>query len=397
VIVLAGGSYLLFGGSHSPSAAATTTTRVVAASLGTISQSVSTTGTIEPADQADLSFGASGVVTSVKVAVGDRVTKGQTLARIDSASLKASLAQAQSSLAAAQARVASDESSTATTDTQLAADQAAVTAAKGQVSSARTALGDATLTSPITGVVASVALSVGEQVSGSSGAGASSGASAASGSGSGAGSGSGTSTAQVEVIGTSSWEVDATVDATQLGLIKKGMQARITLDGSITPVFGTVSSVGVLPSSTSTTAAYPVIVKVTGNPSGLHSGASATLALIYQQLSNVLTVPSLALRSNAGTSEVTVVTGSKHITKTVTTGLSSGGQTQITKGLSAGDQVLVQVANPTGVSRTGSQQGNTGRFPGGGAVLPGGGLVFPGGAAAPGGGNGGFGGGGGGN
>jgi membrane fusion protein, macrolide-specific efflux system len=77
VIVVAGALYWVFGRSDDSSAAATATTRVVAASLGTISQSVSTTGTIAPADQADLNFGASGVVTAVKVALGDRVTTGR--------------------------------------------------------------------------------------------------------------------------------------------------------------------------------------------------------------------------------------------------------------------------------------------------------------------------------
>jgi multidrug efflux pump subunit AcrA (membrane-fusion protein) len=358
-------------------AASTTLSRTVTVSPTTISQSVSTTATIEPSDQEQLNFGASGVVTSVRVAQGDTVTKGQVLSTIDSAALQASLAQAQASLAQAQARVASDEASSSTTSTQLSADQAAVTADQGQVSSAQTALSDATLTSPIAGVVASVSLSVGEQVSGSAG---SSSNSARNGSGSGNSGNSGnsgtgsSSTAEIEVIGTSSWEADATVDATQLSLVKNGMQAQITLDGARTPIFGTVSSVAVLPTSGSSTASYPVVVAVTGTPTGLHAGATATAEIIYQQLSNVLTVPTLALHTNTdGSTYVVLVSGGKQSNRTVTTGTTSGGQVQITSGLQSGDQVLVQISLSGGLTRlgrtgsgSGSGTGSRGTFGSGG-------------------------------
>jgi multidrug efflux pump subunit AcrA (membrane-fusion protein) len=388
VAAAASGAYWQFGRSDGASAAAAVTSRTVAATLGTVRESISTTGTVEPADQSELNFGASGVVTAVKVAQGDTVTKGEVLATIDSAALKASLAQAQASLAQAQARVASDKDTSTTTDTQLAADKAAVTAAKGQVSSAQTALSDAQLTSPVAGVVASVDLAVGQQVSGAAGSGSSSSSrsttgtgSSSSGSGTGSGTGSSTSSssssAQVEVIGTSSWIADATVDATELGQVKRGLQAQITLDGARTAIFGTVSSVGVLPSSGSSTAAYPVVVNVTGNPAGLHSGASATVAIIYKQVSNVLTVPSLAVRTSNGKSVVTVVANGEQSTKTVTTGLSSGGEVQITSGLTQGEQVLVQVAIPTRTGGTGTTTRTGGGFGGAGGGGGGGGGEFP--------------------
>src|SRR3990170_4501031 len=42
-------------------------------------------GTLVPAVQLDLGFGASGVLTELNVAVGDRVEAGQVLARLDEA------------------------------------------------------------------------------------------------------------------------------------------------------------------------------------------------------------------------------------------------------------------------------------------------------------------------
>lgn len=54
------------------SSAATPTFELVAAASTTLRQTVSSTGTIEPAQQAHLNFGTSGQVTSVDVTVGQK-------------------------------------------------------------------------------------------------------------------------------------------------------------------------------------------------------------------------------------------------------------------------------------------------------------------------------------
>jgi macrolide-specific efflux system membrane fusion protein len=362
LLVIAGvGTYWLTR--DSKKASADPAYRLVAASMGTIRQSVSTTGTIEPADQESLNFSASGKVTSVRVAQGDTVAAGDVLATIDSASLKASLAQAEASLASNEAKVASDEEQ-GITGSQLTADQAAVTAAEGQVTSAQAALDGATLKSPIAGIVATVDVAVGDEVSESPAAASDS--------------SSGASTPQFLVIGTKSWIVSATVDDTQVGLIKKGNQAQITTGSATDAIYGTISSVGIVASSSSsssTTATYPVVVKVTGSPTGLHAGATATVSLIYKQLTNVLTVPSLAVHSSGGKSVVYELSGGKRVAHTVTTGLSSGGEVQILSGLAEGDQVVVDIATRTGTGSNSNRNGNTFQVPDG--VFPGGGVVIP--------------------
>jgi macrolide-specific efflux system membrane fusion protein len=411
ILVVAFGSvWLSRRGGATKASAATPTYRLVAAATGTVKESVSATGTIEPATEDELNFGSSGEVTAVNVAEGDTVKAGQVLARINSASLAASLAQAEATLANDQAKVASDQTDSATA-TQLSADEAAVTAAQGQVSSAKASLADANLVSPIAGVVASVDLSVGQQVSGSSSSGTSSGStgSGSTGSGStGSGGGGGTSAvggssgsgstsstssasaAQVLVISTSSWIVNATVDDTEVGLIAKGDQAQITTSGATGTVYGTIQSVGVIAASTGSSASYPVLVQVTGNPAGLHAGASATVSLIYKQLANVLTVPTLAVHVSGAKSVVYEsadgkATG-KQVAHTVQTGLASGGETQIISGLAAGDEVLVAVVTRTGTSGSTTRGGTGGGGFGGGTGFGGGGFT--------GGGTGGFGGGG---
>ena len=399
VVVLAvagaGCGYWLSQRGSGTSAAATINYRSVAASLQTVRQSVSATGTIAPAHEDSLNFDVSGKVTAVDVAEGDHVSAGQVLARVDSAQARATLASARATLADAKSRLDSDTSSGADS-TQLTADRTAVTAAEQQVGSAKDSLASATLTSPIDGVVASLDLTVGQQVSGSGSGGG------GGGTGTGANASStGSSSAQVLVISDKSWIVNTTVDDTQVDLIAKGDQAQIVPGSSTTTVYGTITSIGMIAStsgsssSSSAVASFPVVVTVTGSPSGLHSGTTATLTLIYKQLANVLTVPTTAVHIGNGSSYVLQSKSGKQVRTTVTTGLSSGGLTQITKGLSQGDEVLEPQLTFTRSGNTGNRSTNRGTN--GGGFTPGGnfgggnfgGGNFGGGGFAPGGGIGG--------
>ena len=395
VALLAVGGAVWWARSADSSSANNPTYRLVAATTGTIRQSLTSTGTIAPAQQDAVNFTVPGKVTRVAVTTGQRVGAGTVLATIDTATLAANLAQAQATLATAQAKVAADNADSSTTSTQLAADTAAATSAQGQVTAAQQAMTAATLTSPIAGVVAEVNLTVGQQVGGSSsgsssGTGSSGSGSGGSngtgGSGSGAGgSGSGgsnssssSSSDQFLVIGTTSWVVDATVDSTGVGLIANGDQAQIVPGSSPSVVYGTVSSVGVMATTSSGVATFPVVISVTGNPTGLHAGDTATVSLIYRQLSDVLVVPTTAVHTVAGQRVVYMVSSGKQVSHPVQVGLSSGGSTQITSGLNEGDQVEVPIPTTSngGAGSSGSRNarpsGGTRQFPGGGGFGGGG-------------------------
>ena len=75
----------------------------------------------------------------------------------------------------------------------------------------------------------------------------------------------------------------------------------------------------------------PRPVPVTGTPSGLYAGASATLTITVKKLNTVVEVPTGAITYSNGNAQVTVVTGGKHVTRSVTTGQVSTGDTQITR------------------------------------------------------------------
>ncbi len=80
----------------------------------TVTASVTGTGNLVPMQQANVSFKVSGTLTEIDVKVGDHVTAGQVLARIDSTQEQNALDGAQANLAIARANLQS-ASSCATT------------------------------------------------------------------------------------------------------------------------------------------------------------------------------------------------------------------------------------------------------------------------------------------
>lgn len=349
LIVVAGGGVTAWRMTRPSTQAVAFTTRTVAAQLQTLKSTVSTSGTIEPATQSDLTFPSAGTVTSVKVSPGDKVAKGQALATMDDTSLRNALALAQADLAAAQTTL-SDAQAAGGSSTKIAADQAQVSVAQSSVADAQTALGEATMTSPIDGIVAAVNIATGDKI-GSSGARAGS-------------TGSG-SAAAIVVITNTSWIVDASVGSADLASLQKGLQAVITPTDSTTSVFGTIASVGVVASSSSSGGAtFPVVIKVTGSPTGLYAGGTASVDITVKEVADALTVPTAAVLTQNGQTIVHQVKNGQTVSTPVTVGMVSGTVTQITKGLGDGDQVVVE-----GFARTatgGATSGRPGGFGGGG-------------------------------
>ena len=358
------------------------TTEVVKVTTGTIKQTVAASGTLEPASQANLDFGVSGVVTAVDVKAGQVVSSGQVLATVGTTALQADVNSAQAQLESAQARLTSDEAASAET-TQIDSDEASVTSAESALSTAQTDLTDASLRSTIAGTVASVSLTVGQQVTGTGSGGSGSNASSFGGSdtsaaSTSAASSSTSSTAQVVIISTDSFIVNTTVDDTEIGQIAQGDQATITPTGATTLDFGTVASIGLIATESSDVATFPVVIDVTGDPTGLYAGATADISIIVKQLNNVVEVPTAAITySTSGQATVTEVKNGKHVSEPVTVGQAASGETQITSGLASGDSVVERVITFKGVP------GGTSRTGGLGGFTRGGGTGFTGGGGSP--------------
>jgi multidrug efflux pump subunit AcrA (membrane-fusion protein) len=98
---------------------ATTSERIVTVSQGVVQSIVSGSGNLEPANQLNVNFGTSGRITKIYVEEGDHVSKGDLLAKLDNASQRVDLAQAQAQLVDAQDALtkAEDASTASTADT----------------------------------------------------------------------------------------------------------------------------------------------------------------------------------------------------------------------------------------------------------------------------------------
>jgi len=353
VVVVAGGvGTWLVGHSDGSSAAQPLT---VQAASGTVKQSVTASGTIEPAKTADLDFAVAGTVTKVYVAAGDKVVKGQALAAVDDTALIAARTAAQASYDAAVTQHTEDVDDDAS-DVQLAADSTAVLSAKSSLDSAVQDVKDAVLRATINGTVSSVDVAVGDVVgSGSSGGSSSSGSSSTT-SGTTSTSSS-SSTSAVTITSTNKYIVDATVSADDATQVKKGMQAQITVTGSTSTIYGTVSSVGlVAQTGTSGAAVFPVEIAVTGAQQSLYAGTSATASIIVKQVENVLTVASRAIQSSGSSTYVMKMVGGKAVKTPVKVGTVYGASTQILSGLAAGDSV--QIPGITLPSSSGNRSSN---------------------------------------
>jgi multidrug efflux pump subunit AcrA (membrane-fusion protein) len=219
---------------------------------GSMARTITASGTVAAAQTDDLSFTSAGTVTAVNVAAGATVTKGEVLASIDSTDLAAAVSSAESSLAAAQAQLADDRAAGASSD-QLAADQASVTTAQDDLDQADTALAGANLVATFDGTVASVDLTVGEQLS-SSGTGGTTttgtgsrsgrtandlgtsgpqGGSGAGGqTGAGASASSGSTTPQISVISSGRYTVTLDVASADVADVKVGQSATVALSTS---------------------------------------------------------------------------------------------------------------------------------------------------------------------
>lgn len=351
-VVAAGGgtgAWALSTGGGSAAAAGITRTSTATATISTVEQTVAATGTVEPAEQDELTFAVAGTVTAVKVAIGDVVKRGQTLATVDTADLERAVEIAQANRDAAAAQVDAAEDAEDPSETQIASAKAQLETAEDKLASAQDDLDAAELKAPFAGTIASVGISKGDRV-GSSAAGA----------------GNGSTAGSITLVGTKSWTIDASVSGSDLDKIEKNQQARISLSGATQQIFGTVSSVGVVASSTSgSSSSFPVTIKVTGDPDGLHPGASATVTIVTKSVPDVLTVPTNAIRQENGRTVVTKVVDGKEETVEVVVGTAYGMTTEITSGLVDGDQVKItstSVRPGTGITDRGT--GNRGQFGG---------------------------------
>jgi len=125
VAVIAGGAVFV---SRANAPAAKTELRTQAVTKGSVIQSVAVAGSVAAMNQTKMSFKTTGKISDIYVSVGQQVTAGQPLAKLDTTDLEAALAQAQANLVTAQNNY--NRTASTTSDAQKALTQARQQAAQ---------------------------------------------------------------------------------------------------------------------------------------------------------------------------------------------------------------------------------------------------------------------------
>jgi len=357
IIVVVAGGVLIWRLTRPATAATVATTTTAKATKTTQRTTVSATGTLAPQNQAYLNFPAAGTVSAVNVQLGQTVAAGQVLATQGTTTLASAVTSAQAGVDSAQSSLDTLNASSSSTTAQISAAKAQLASAQAKLTSAQSDLAGATMTAPFAGVIAQVNLTVNSKVNGTSstttGVGTTTVVAA-----------SASSSAQIVVVDTSTWLVNSTVGMADLSSLKQGLTCTVAATGATTSLPGTLTSIGIVGTTSAGTTSYPVIVTLTGNPTGLYVGGSADVTIVVSQVT-VLTVPTAAVQQENGQTYVTVVANGAQTKTNVTVGRTFGTRTEITAGVAEGDEVVVPVDATS--SGTSSRQpfGNRSGFPSG--------------------------------
>ncbi|MEV6305301.1 biotin/lipoyl-binding protein [Actinoplanes sp. NPDC051861] len=366
--------YEAFAGSDDGTAAVASE-RTVAVQQGTVTKTATADGTLESASTASASFETSGTVTEIRVKVGDKVKKGQVLAKVDPAAANRALDAAEADLDAAQDAL--DRAEDAGSDTSDAENQ--VDSAELAVDEAEAGVAGTTLKAPMAGTVTAVNGTLGSSASGSSSSGGQQ--------QSGGTESTSTSSGFVDIADLTKMQVSAAFAEADATSLKEKQVATVTWN-ALSGVEQSAKVAAVDPSATTSNSVvtYGVTLTLDKVPAGAKVGQTVSVSVTTGSKENVVLVNAAALTTVGNRHTVTVVANGVQETRSVEIGLEGDSATEITSGLTAGEQVVVKTTSS-------STSGTQGGFPGGGfGGLTGGGGGPGGGGFSGGGGPGGGGG-----
>lgn len=268
-----------------------------------------------------------GEIRAVLVEEGDRVAKGQVLARLDGDQLRLEAAQAEANLRKLERDYERNlelqkrglVSSTAFDNLKFELD-----AARATYELAALQLSYTSVTTPIAGVVTDKldAVKVGNTVTPVGGVIESA------------------DSAMFVVTDFSSLVVNLSVPEGQLQRLAVGQPAEITLDALPGVRFqGRVSLI--TPRIDFETATFPVRVEIEDGDEVLRPGMFARVGIVYDRRPNALQIPRSALVDDDGGPRVFVVEGDRALERPLRLGLSSGAMVEVVEGLAPGDRVVV--------------------------------------------------------
>jgi HlyD family secretion protein len=380
-IIIFTGQKLLNGGGSSTQQQIEATVK-----KGTITSSVSASGTIQTANYLAITTSVNGVVKKVYVSEGTQVTKGQrimdvTLDSEGERSLKdaySSYLRAKNSLESAknslhslentmlQKKDAFEQDKKTNTyqshDERLAykyaendylsaktnydIQQSSITQAEIALESAYSSYQaySPTILATANGVIANIVATEGTQITNSV-----------------TSDRSVQTVASIKQVGTPT----ATLNVTELDInnIKVGQKVKLTLGSISKQTFdGVVAGIDKIGTQSSGVANYPVIIKFDTDSEKVLPNMSVTADIIIDSHENALYVPTGALNtSKDGSKYVLVAEVSNQKQVTVKIGISDGTNTEILEGLNEGDKVILNTLPTTGfTSASGNSSANRG-------------------------------------
>jgi HlyD family secretion protein len=265
-------------------------------------------GTVEPIDIVEVKSKASGTIIKMPVDVGSKVKVGDLLVQIDPRTVQNAYTQAAADLASAtvaravalaqrnrsadlftQKIITSTEMEAATVG--FASADAAVIRARTSLSTAKLQLEDATITAPTNGTVILRPVSVGTVITSAS--------TAASG-----------GTTILDMADLSKVRMRAFVNETDIGNVKAGQTATVTVDAFPTRKFvGIVEQVQPEAVVQSSVTMFPVLVSLDNSDGALMPGMNGQVVMDILRKDNVLAVPSDAIRNAKDAATVAPVLG----------------------------------------------------------------------------------------
>lgn len=274
--------------------------------IGSITESITASGTINPLSTVTIGTQASGRIAEIYVDYNSEVKKGQLLALIDQDNAKANVAQREAALEIAQAQVAVEENnikyfkkalnrisqlnaSKYSTEKELEAaerdydnavaqltlEKAQVKQAEASLNSAKTELAYTEIKSPVDGIVISKAVEVGQTVAASF------------------------STPELFSVAEdlTKMQIEASVVEADISKVKEGQTAKFTVDSYPDEFFfGKVVQVRNEAVSTSNVVSYTVVIEIDNSNLKLKPGMTANVEIITAVEKEVLLAPNQALR-----------------------------------------------------------------------------------------------------
>ena len=259
---------------------------------GSIVNTVTATGTIDPIVQVEVGTQVSGIINHIYVDYNSVVKKGEVIAELDKTTLEADLASSSATLQSNKTEYEYQEKNflrikglhekkmVSDTDYETAEYQynkakSSYEKSQSDITKARQNLEYATIYSPIDGVVIDRAVEEGQTVAASFN----------------------TPTLFTIANDLRQMRVIADVDEADIGGVVEGQQATFTVDAFPEDVFkGSVTQVRLQPTTESNVVTYEVVVDAPNPDLKLKPGLTANLTIYTMQKDSVLLVPLKALR-----------------------------------------------------------------------------------------------------